>query len=262
MPGKTKEVRRVLNCIPSRDTEKDWRFEHAAAAGLIAAVPLPPAKDLRESWWPVGNQGETGSCVGWATADGVLRWHLTKAGRIAKTDRVAPRFIWMAAKETDIYTSYASTFLELDGTSLKAALDVARKFGTVKDDVLPFAPPKLYPGEAQTFYTLAAQLRIVSYHNLGTKPDDWRQWLAQHGPILSRLDVDDTWYNANATGGKLDVYHPPSQPAGHAVTIVGYTPERFIIRNSWGKGWGDNGFAYASLGYAKAAFTEAYGITV
>ena len=261
MPGKTRKVRRILNCIPSRDTEKDWRFENAAAAGLMAALPLPPAKDLRETWWSVGNQGQTGACVGWASADGVLRWHLTKAGRIAQTERLAPRFIWMAAKETDTFTSYASTFLELEGTSLKAALDVARKFGAVKDPVLPFDPPKLYPDEPQTFYTLAAQLRIVSYHNLGIKLNDWRQWLAQHGPILSRLEVDDTWENATATNGKLDVYHPPSGPAGHAVTIVGYTPDRFIIRNSWGKSWGDKGFAYASLGYAKAAFDEAYGVT-
>jgi len=114
VPDKTKAVHRVLNCIPSRDPEKDWRFENAAAAGIVAAKRLPPAVDLRDpSWWPVGDQRETGSCVGWATADGVLRWHFAEAGRIAKSEMIAPRFIWMAAKETDIYTSYASTFLEL-----------------------------------------------------------------------------------------------------------------------------------------------------
>ena len=44
------------------------------------------------------------------------------------------------------------------------------------------------------------------------------------------------------------------------MTLVGYTPEAFIVRNSWGTGWGDRGFAYASLAYAQAAFTEAYGV--
>jgi hypothetical protein len=28
---------------------------------------------------------------------------------------------------------------------------------------------------------------------------------------------------------------------GHCVTIVGYTPEGFIIRNSWGKNWMNKG---------------------
>ena len=44
--------------------------------------------------------------------------------------------------------------------------------------------------------------------------------------------------------------------------MVGYTADRFIIRNSWGTGWGDKGFGYASIPYARDAFTEAYGVTV
>lgn len=30
---------------------------------------------------------------------------------------------------------------------------------------------------------------------------------------------------------------------GHAISIVGYTDEGFIIRNSWGKSFGKNGYA-------------------
>ena len=31
---------------------------------------------------------------------------------------------------------------------------------------------------------------------------------------------------------------------GHAVCVVGYTQDAFIIRNSWGKYWGENGYCY------------------
>jgi C1A family cysteine protease len=257
-----KRVKRVLNVVPSRDTERDWQLEQASAAGVLAAAAaVPKSKDLRETWWKVGDQGSTGSCVGWATADALLRWHFTKSGRIKQSDALSKRFIWMASKETDVFTSSPSTFIENAGTSLKAALDVARKFGAVKETVLPFNGG-LYPGTPETFYALAAQLKIRSYFNLGTSIDAWRRWLANSGPILTRLDVDRTWDEASDNAGKLDVYQPNTKRGGHAVALVGYTADRFIVRNSWGTNWGDKGFGYASHAYASDAFTEAYGISV
>jgi hypothetical protein len=168
----------------------------------------------------------------------------------------------MAAKETDQYRTAPSTFLELEGTSLKAALDVARKYGTVRDSVLPFASGKLFQGDGKTFYPIAAQLKIGTYFNLSGELDRWRAWLATTGPVLTRLGVDRTWDEARATKGNLDVYQPDTVRGGHAVALVGYTRDRFIVRNSWGTTWGDRGFGYASVAYAKAAFVEAYGVSL
>jgi hypothetical protein len=256
--------RRILNCIPSKNPEKDWNMTHAVSAGLTAAAPaIPPAKDLREAWWDIGDQGATGACVGWATADGVLRWHFVKANRIPKTQHLSRRFIWMAAKETDVDVSVPTTFIEDAGTSLKAALDIARNYGAVTEDVLPFEPPTLYPGQPPAFYALASQLKIQSYFNLGRDLGAWRRWLATRGPILTRLDVDATWDNASQTQGQLQAYQPGTTRGGHAVCLVGYSPGAFIVRNSWGTtAWGDKGFAYPSDAYAAAAFTEAYGVVV
>jgi C1A family cysteine protease len=261
-----KRVKRVLNVVPSQKTEHDWQFEHADAAGLLAAAAaVPKAKDLRETWWKIGDQGSTGSCVGWATADALLRWHFVKSGRIKNTEVLSKRFIWMASKETDEFESAPTTFIENAGTSLKSALDVARKFGAVKENVLPFGGD-LYPGAPETFYALASRMKIQSYFNLsfnrGGSVDSWRRWLANNGPLLTRLDVDRTWDDASDNGGNMDVYQPKTRRGGHAVSIVGYTADRFIVRNSWGTTWGDKGFGYASLAYAQDAFTETYGISV
>jgi hypothetical protein len=256
-----RQPKRILNCKPSPKTEEDWTFEVAAEAELVdAAPPIPASKDLRVEWWTIADQGTTGSCVGWASADSVLRWHLVKAGRLLKTQLLSPRFVWMASKETDQFITRPTAFIETEGTSLKAALDVARKFGVVRDSVLPFASGKLYPGEANAFYALAAQRKLSAYFNLGTNLSNWRTWLATKGPILTRLNVDDTWQNATATSGNLDDYKEDTKRGGHAVALVGYRPDRFIVRNSWGTDWGDRGFAYASLAYAQEAFTEAYGV--
>jgi hypothetical protein len=271
---KSKGLTRILNCEPSRLQENDWTLEHAAGAGLVKlGAPIPPSKDLREdAWWTIGNQLDTGSCVGWATADSVVRWHMVKANRLTKQQRLSVREVWMAAKETDEFVSQATTFVEAAGTSLKAALDIARKYGVVLETTLQFKPEKLYndatPNPTATFYALAAQRKIASYINLRQLLPmiptviAWRLWLATKGPILTRLGVDATWDNASGTGGNLDVYQPGTVRGGHAVALVGYTPDRFIVRNSWGTAWGDKGYAYASIGYATAAFTESYGVNL
>lgn len=253
----------ILNCLPSAAAGSDWSPANARDAGILAsALPVPPSKDLRESWWKVGDQKVTGSCVGWAAADGVLRWHFVRLGRVAKNERLSVRFTWMAAKETDEFVGRPSTFIEMDGTSLKAALDVARKYGAVCETVLPFEAASLCCDlDASSFYALASQLKISSYFNLGKDFHAWREWLAFKGPILARLEVDDTWQEAARTQGRLAV-HQNASHGGHAVAIVGYTPETFIVRNSWGLTWGDCGFAYASQAYAEAGFTEAYGVSV
>lgn len=261
-------VPRVLNCIPSVGVEDDWGVEQAHSAEILQAAGPPPASvDLRAGWWAVGDQRSTGSCVGWATADGAIRWHFAQLGLTPKNKRLAVRFLWMAAKETDQFITRPTSFIETAGTSLKAALDVARKYGVVLDEVFPFASGKLVQGDERSFFAIAARLKIASYFNLRDNFDSWRNWLANNGPILTRLDVDATWFKATETHGNLDAYQAGALYGGHAVTIVGYTSDRFIVRNSWGEGWGDGGFAYASLEYARAAFTrglltEAYGISV
>jgi hypothetical protein len=250
-----------LNVEPSTETNRDWEFQVALDSGALAAAPIPNSRDLRAAWWPINNQGGSGSCVGWACADAVLRWHFVNSNRLGQNELLSVRHVWMASKETDQWETPA-TFIEAAGTSLKAALDIARKYGVVPDSVLPFASPRFYVGEEKTFYAIAAQRKISSYFNLGRDAFKWREWIARAGPILVRLDCDAAWFDAADTAGVLTTYVHPGRPAGHAVALVGYTQDHFIVRNSWGLTWGDNGFAYAKDAYAAAAFTEAYGVVL
>lgn len=264
--AKRGEQHRVCNLVPSRDVEQDWRFEDAMEVGAVTAVAAPPTSvDLRKTWWKIGDQESTGSCVGWATAEGVVRYHMVEAAKLSKTKPLSPRFIWMASKETDEYVSRPQTFIEGAGTSLKAAVKVARKYGAVTSAKLPFhVETAMYLGNENAFFASAAQRRITAYYNLLRDLSKWKSWLASHGPILAGVSVDSTWDNATATIGDLDDFHPATVRGSHAIAIVGYRANgRFIVRNSWGTGWGDKGFAYASPGYiADAFFNESYGVTV
>jgi len=261
------EIHRICNLVPSRDTEKDWRIENALAARAIGAplASLPASADLRASWWNIGDQESTGSCVGWACTDGVARYHMVTAGKIPRPGLLSSRFTWMAAKETDEFATRPETFIEEAGTSLKAAMDISRKYGAVPEELLPFhISTTMYAGDENTFYATAATHRIAAYFNLGKDLAQWRSWLAAHGPILVGVNVDATWDNATATNGNLDNFQAGTVRGGHAVCIVGYTSDqRFIVRNSWGTAWGDQGFAYASEAYINAGFfEESYGVTI
>jgi C1A family cysteine protease len=260
------ETNRICNLEPSRSTENDWTIETALAAGAFAApVTLPPSVDLRAAWWDIGNQESTGSCVGWGSTDGVARYHMVKANKLGQKEKLSPRFTWMASKETDQFTSAPETMIEGAGTSLKAAMDILRKYGAVPETLLPFhIATNMYLGDENAFFATAATRKIASYVNLLRNTANWRIWLAAHGPILVGLNVDHTWDNATATQGKLDTFMPSTVRGGHAVAAVGYRADgRIIIRNSWGTAWGDKGFAYASEAYIAAAFfNESYGVTV
>lgn len=256
---------RICNLLPSRDIARDWTFQDAQAAGAFGAPgALPPSVDLRKPWWTINNQFNTGSCVGWATADGIMRYHLVQANRLAPKQLLSTRFVWMASKESDEFTSRPETFIERAGTSLKAAMDVVRKLGNVLDSELPFNISTLmFVGNENTFYASASTRRAANYFDLGKNLAQWKSWLAGNGPILAGLSVDATWDNAASTAGKLDTFQPATVRGGHAVCIVGYTSDRFIIRNSWGTTWGDKGFGYASASYINNGFfAEAYGVTL
>ena len=101
-PGTRPEAHRICNVMPSRNTENDWAFEHALESGAVAApAALPSSVDLRAAWWDIGDQQQTGSCVGWGSTDGVARYHFVKAGRLAQNTKLSPRVTLMASKETD-----------------------------------------------------------------------------------------------------------------------------------------------------------------
>lgn len=260
------ETDRICNLVPSRNTEKDWQFEDAVAANVLSAPEaLPATVDLRATWWDIGNQENTGSCVGWASTDSVARYMFVKAGRLAQNDKLSPRFTWMASKETDQFTARPETMIESAGTSLKAAVDILRNFGAAPEALLPFHIATLmYSGGENSFFATAATRKIASYFNLQRNLLNWRSWLAAHGPVLVGLNVDRTWDDAAATGGKMDAFQPNTVRGGHAVALVGYRADgRFIVRNSWGTSWGDHGFGYPSEAYINAAFyTESYGVTL
>lgn len=105
-----------------------------------------------------------------------------------------------------------------EGMELKDALRALRKVGVDSDK---------------------GKLKIERYAMVGTK-EHLKQALIANGPCVGALPV----YNEK----KERFWHDDGSPykGGHAIAIVGYDANGFIIRNSWGTSYGDKGYGVIS----------------
>merc|ERR1712194_577065 len=97
-----------------------------------------------------------------------------------------------------------------------------------------------------TGYTTAVQQGgVTGYKSVGTTTAALKSAL-QLGPVSVAIEADQMSFQgyksgilmASACGSRLD----------HGVTLVGYDSSKdyFIVKNSWGASWGNNGFVYLS----------------
>jgi hypothetical protein len=238
----------------------------------------PPEEcDLRSgrAWYDVGDQNDTGSCVGWALADSVMRWQLVEAGGLTEGQRLSPRFIWMASKEwqaqrrgraraavPDLLREWQpSTFLEEATTVARDALQVARHLGAVTEPMLEWSGP-LNNDPEREFWDHAAEFKVEAYYSvtaasLRVRLRRWRQWISQHGPLMIVVTSDTSLIDGEKV---LSDFRPHEPPGLHACALVGYTPDHFILRNSWGTDWADEGYALAAPAWLSQAVRECYGV--
>lgn len=237
---------RILNCKKSINTHKDWTPQ-AAGLNLTSSSTLPKVIDYSTQLNTVYDQGETGSCVGQGFS-GVLSFYY-------KNIKMAPFYIWEAAKATDGLNSYVTTFLAQEGTTLKAALEIVKNYGAAPETYFDSEDSQM---TAVQFYAGISQYKIASYFNLQST-DDIIQWLLSKGPILTRMEVDSSFMDYK--GGIL-MSSSGDVLGGHALCIAGWDGTSFLIRNSWGVAWGEKGYARVSPDYFRSKFTESYGIQI
>jgi len=115
-------------------------------------------------------------------------------------------------------------------------------------------PEKLWPYDVGSFtkkpsarcYTEALKHQVLSYQRVVRDLKSMKGCLAQGYPFVFGFTVYDGFETPTvARTGKLEMPKPnESVQGGHAVVAVGYddSKKRFIVRNSWGPGWGLKGY--------------------
>jgi Papain family cysteine protease len=83
-----------------------------------------------------------------------------------------------------------------------------------------------------------------------SQPDDIKGQLAQFNPVMIVFQDSTAWRRLRGAKTFMERAPPADDKVhgGHAMTIVGYDERRqaFRLINSWGKGWGEHGYAWVS----------------
>ncbi|HPH42940.1 MAG TPA: C1 family peptidase [Candidatus Aminicenantes bacterium] len=235
-----------------------------------ASEPLPPAVDLRSHCSPVEDQGNLGSCTANA-GTGIIEYYERRAfGRHLEASRL---FLYKAAR--NLMKISGDT-----GAYLRTTIGAMVLFGVPPEDYWPYDDrPDRFDREPPAFcYAFAQNYKTIRYYRhdvpgtpAGETLDRVKTHLAAGHPSMFGFTV---YGSIEAAGGDGAIPFPGPRErieGGHAVAAVGYddrlkirnekngggeTTGALLIRNSWGKGWGDGGYGWLPYAYVLRGLAE------
>jgi C1A family cysteine protease len=226
--------------IPTPEAEKAL----APTRLFDASKPLPASVDLRTSGFmpPVYDQGQLGSCTANGGA-GAIAYDLAKQGQ--------PGFM-----PSRLFIYYNERVLGGDvdqdgGATITQDAAAMNKWGAcpeTPDD--PYDIAKFTVKPSKKAYSDGLLRRSVDYQQVQQSEQAIRSVLADGIPVLIGFTVYDTFESqAVAENGIVPMPQSDEQVlGGHCVLVVGYEQLNgepyWIARNSWGPGWGDQGYFY------------------
>jgi C1A family cysteine protease len=204
---------------------------------------LPTKVDLTDKFTvTVYDQGQLGSCTANAIA-GAIQY----LDRVTEhSDPIVPSRLFIYYNERDMEGS-----VDYDsGAYIRDGIKSVAKLGTCTEDHWPYDISKFTLRPPDSAYALAAKDRVAKYYRVGHTLQAMLNCIATGFPFVFGISVYDSFMNAS----NGDVPMPKKTESllgGHAMLVVGYdeTSKRFKIRNSWGPGWGDQGYGTLPFAY-------------
>jgi len=205
----------ILNLEPSPIDERDW-----IAESIFPPISdsFPSKLDLRDDMQPVRSQGNQGTCAA-QTASAMKEWQ--EHQDVNLNEYLSPQFVYDNRCNPDSSGMYA-----------RDVMKILNKVGICKETTYPYGKSMNITDEISKE---ALKFLIKSYAQINTI-DGLKTALVKSGPCFIAVPV----YNYGPRMWKPE--QGEKHLGGHAMTIVGWTKEGFIIRNSWGKYWGDDGY--------------------
>jgi C1A family cysteine protease len=219
--------------IPDLPDQRDHLY---AVPGPILSQ-LPPTADLTPQCPPVYDQGHLGSCTGQAIA-GAIEFERMKQGL---SDFVPSRlFIYYNERVIE------GTVNSDSGAQIRDGIKSVAQQGVCPESDWPYDISKFDQQPSAAAYQDALEDRAVSYQLVVQNLSQMKGCLASGYPFVFGFTVYESFETpAVAQTGHAPMPGPGEQQlGGHAVMAVGYDDSQqwFVVRNSWGGGWGMSGY--------------------
>ena len=264
----TVRVRAYADDLAPSDIAEETYSISGFALGMIAldpteysAIPtammpsmgeLPDQVDLSPLFPDAGNQGQQGSCVGWAVAYALKTYQENAEhgwGTASHATQYSPAYVYNQIKVSDCnsgaYISHAFRLLEEQGCSTWATMP----YNSSRCD----ESPSIEAREEAYDYRISFARRV--------SPQDiteLRAQLAAGQPIVigARIYTNFFYLRGDSIYDEIE----GAWQGNHAMCIVGYddATETFELINSWGRGWGEQGYARITYDVFKQITFEAY----
>lgn len=252
--------------VRSPADDRDWVFENLCSSPTeISSVWAEPTLNYSCYGEPIRDQGNRGTCAAFAGAAIREMYDNIKNGRqpgvSAKyRDEVsADGSNWLSPE----FIYYHRDVRPVGGMYGRNVFKVLQKIGTVPEELFPYKISRDIEPSAE-LRGLAMQYRIRNYARVETV-DGLKQALVKLGPCYMSLPLycrkELYWWRktlADIPNTLADITvetlleSPRSSETrsstGHAVVVVGYNSDGFILRNSWGPEW--NGDGHVVLPYS------------
>lgn len=234
-----------LGWLPDLPDARDIPFR------AVFRVPraLPSRCDLRAGCSAVEEQGELGSCTAQALVGALeyLELGALADGRRASCYRDLSRlFVYFNEREA------MGTVREDSGAMLRVGIKTLAKLGVCAEALWPYDVSRFARRPAAACYEEARGHSITAYQRL-TSVAEMKACLAQGLPFVFGFSVyEHVMSRQVARTGVIRLPEPNERlQGGHAVLAVGYDDERqtVLFRNSWGEGWGRDGYGELPYGY-------------
>jgi C1A family cysteine protease len=202
---------------------------------------LPKTLDLRTKMSPIVDQGQLGSCTANAIVSGLREYLEIVAGQ--SLVRLSRLFLYYEERKIE------GTVDQDSGAEIRDGMKVLSQIGVCPEADDPYNINNFKQEPSKNALTDAVQFKMMEYHRI-VDLNGIKVALSEGLPVVFGFKVYESFESDEvAKTGEIPMPKKDEKYlGGHAVLAVGYIDQgrsgNLIVRNSWGDGWGDQGYFY------------------